>query len=217
MIGVDTLPDLTKDAGDRNRTSPFAFTGNRFEFRAPGSQQTVAAPMVVINTIMAEALDYCATTLEAAVADGTDFNVAVQTLLAEIVANHGAVIFNGNGYSDEWQIEAEQRGLKNLKTTVDSLPELMTPESVALFTTYGVFNERELESRYEIGIEQYVLTVGVEANLTSEIATTVILPAALRYQTELAQNVAALKAAGVEADLSTLEAVSAPCRCSRSR
>ena len=171
MIGVDTLPDLTKDPGDRNRTSPFAFTGNRFEFRAPGSQQTVAAPMVVINTIMAEALDYCATTLEAAVADGTDFNVAVQTLLAEIVANHGAVIFNGNGYSDEWQIEAEQRGLKNLKTTVDSLPELMTPESMALFTTYGVFNERELESRYEIGVEQYVLTVGVEANLTSEIAT----------------------------------------------
>jgi glutamine synthetase len=209
-IGVDTLPDLTKDPGDRNRTSPFAFTGNRFEFRAPGSQQTVAAPMVVINTIMAEALDHCATTLEAAVAEGTDFNVAVQLLLSEIVANHGAVIFNGNGYSDEWQIEAEQRGLKNLRTTVDSLPELMSPESVALFTTYGVFNERELESRYEIGIEQYVLTVGVEANLTSEIATTVILPAAIRYQTELAQNVAALKAAGVEADASTLAAVSAP-------
>jgi len=209
-IGVDTLPDLTKDPGDRNRTSPFAFTGNRFEFRAPGSQQTVAAPMVVINTIMAEALDYCATTLEAAVADGADFNVAVQTLLSEIVANHGAVIFNGNGYSDEWQIEAEQRGLKNLKTTVDALPELVTPESVALFTTYGVFNERELDSRHEIGIEQYVLTVGVEANLTSEIATTVIVPAAIRYQTELAQNVAALRAAGVDADLSTLHAVSAP-------
>jgi len=209
-IGVDTLPDLTKDPGDRNRTSPFAFTGNRFEFRAPGSQQTVAAPMVVINTIMAEALDYCATTLEAAVADGADFNVAVQTLLSEIVANHGAVIFNGNGYSDEWQIEAEQRGLKNLKTTVDALPELVTPESVALFTTYGVFNERELDSRHEIGIEQYVLTVGVEANLTSEIATTVILPAAIRYQTELAQNVAALRAAGVDTDLSTLEVVSAP-------
>jgi len=209
-IGVDTLPDLTRDPGDRNRTSPFAFTGNRFEFRAPGSQQTVAAPMVVINTIMAEALDYCATTLEAAVAEGTDFNAAVQLLLSEIVASHGAVIFNGNGYADEWQIEAEQRGLKNLKTTVDSLPELMAPESVALFTTYGVFSERELESRYEIGIEQYILTVGVEANLTSEIATTVILPAAIRYQTELAQNVASLKAAGVEADLTTLAAVSAP-------
>ncbi len=209
-IGVDTLPDLTKDPGDRNRTSPFAFTGNRFEFRAPGSLQTVAAPMVVINTIMAESLDYCATTLEAAVSEGTEFNVAVQLLLAEIVANHGAVIFNGNGYSEEWQIEAEQRGLKNLKTTVDALPELKTPEVKALFTTYGVFNERELESRFEIGVEQYVLTVGVEANLTSEIATTVILPAAVRYQTELAQNVAALKAAGVDVDTSMLAAVSIP-------
>ena len=128
-IGVDTLPNLTKDPGDRNRTSPFAFTGNRFEFRAPGSNQTVAGPMVMINTIMAEALDYCATSLEAAVADGTDFNEAVQALLAEIVADHGAVIFNGNGYSDEWPIEAEQRGLKNLRTTVDALPELISPEA----------------------------------------------------------------------------------------
>jgi glutamine synthetase len=209
-IGVDTLPDLSKDPGDRNRTSPFAFTGNRFEFRAPGSLQTVAAPMVVINTIMAEALDYCATELETAVAAGTDFNEAVQTLLSNIVADNGAVIFNGNGYSDEWPVEAAQRGLKNLRTTIDALPELITPEAVELFSKYSVFSEREMHSRYEVGLEQYVLTVGVEANLTLEIGTTTVLPAAIRYQTELAANVAALKAAGVDADLSTLQAVSAP-------
>ncbi len=210
LIGVDTLPNLTKDPGDRNRTSPFAFTGNRFEFRAPGSGQTVAGPMVMLNTIMAEALDYCASELETAVAGGTDFNEAVQTLLTEIISNHGKVIFNGNGYSEEWPIEAEQRGLKNLRTTVDALPELITPEAIELFSKYEVFNEREMHSRYEIGIEQYVLSIGVEANLTLEIGTTTILPAALRYQTELAGNVAALRAAGVEADTSTLESVSAP-------
>ena len=200
IIGVDTLPDLTKDPGDRNRTSPFAFTGNRFEFRAPGSLQTVAGPMVMINTIMAEALDYCATRLESAVAAGTDFNEAVQTLLAEIVSEHGAVIFNGNGYSEEWQVEAAQRGLKNLRTTVDALPELITPEAIELFSTYAVFNEHEAHSRYEIGCEQYVLTVAVEANLTLEMGTTTILPAALRYQTELALNVKALADAGLAPD-----------------
>ncbi|KQW43968.1 glutamine synthetase [Nocardioides sp. Root1257] len=210
MIGVDTLPNLTQDPGDRNRTSPFAFTGNRFEFRAPGSLQTVAAPMVVINTIMAEALDYCATSLETAVADGTDFNEAVQALLTTIIGDHGAVIFNGNGYSEEWPVEAEQRGLKNLRTTVDALPELISEEAIELFSTYGVFSEREMQSRYEVGIEHYCLTVGVEANLTLEMGTTIILPAALRYQTELATNVAALTAAGVEADVATLRAVSAP-------
>jgi glutamine synthetase len=209
-VGVDTLPHLTKDPGDRNRTSPFAFTGNRFEFRAPGSLQTVAAPMVVINTIMAEALDYCATVLESAVADGTDFNEAVQTLLTAIISDHGAVIFNGNGYSEEWPIEAEQRGLKNLRTTVDALPELISDEAIALFSKYAVFSDREMHSRYEIGIEQYLLTVTVEANLTLEMATTIVLPSAIRYQTELATNVSALIAAGVEADLSTLRTVTAP-------
>ncbi|MGA8256350.1 MAG: hypothetical protein WB767_07215, partial [Nocardioides sp.] len=209
-IGVDTLPDLNKDPGDRNRTSPFAFTGNRFEFRAPGSLQTVAVPMVMINTIMAEALDYCATSLETAVAGGTDFNEAVQTLLADIVSQHGAVIFNGNGYSDQWPIEAEARGLKNLRTTVDALPELISPEAIELFSKYSVFNDREMHSRYEIGCEQYILTVSVEANLMLEMGTTTILPSAMRYQTELAANVAALKAAGVDPDLSTLQTVSAP-------
>ena len=111
MIGVDTLPELPTDPGDRNRTSPFAFTGNRFEFRAPGSMQSVAGPMTTINTILAEALDYIATSLEAALADGTEFNQAVQTILTEIITNHGASVFNGNGYSDAWQLEAADRGL----------------------------------------------------------------------------------------------------------
>jgi len=209
-IGVDTMPDFTKDPGDRNRTSPFAFTGNRFEFRAPGSMQTVAGPMVILNTTMAEALDHVATTLEKSVADGTDFNESVQTLLADIIAEHGSVVFNGNGYSDEWPIEAEQRGLKNLRTTIDALPELITPEAVQLFSQYGVFSEREMHSRYEIGLEQYILSISVEANLMLEMGTTIILPSATRYQTELATNVASLKAAGVEADTTDLVAISKP-------
>ncbi|CAN5286852.1 glutamine synthetase III [soil metagenome] len=207
-IGVDTLPVLPTDPGDRNRTSPFAFTGNRFEFRAPGSLQTVAAPMVTINTIMADSLDYLATKLEAAVAGGTHFDEAVQSLLTEIITEHGAVVFNGDGYSDAWPIEAEKRGLKNLKTTLDALPELITPEALELFEKYGVFNHREQHSRYEIGLEQYLLTVGVEARLTYEIGTTSILPAAVRHQTELAVNVSALLAAGVQADKAPLEEAS---------
>src|SRR5882757_5743385 len=209
-IGVDTLPVLPTDPGDRNRTSPFAFTGNRFEFRAPGSMQTVAAPMVVLNTIMADSLAYCATELENAVAEGTDFDAAVQPLLTSIITEHGAVVFNGNGYSDKWQIEAAERGLPNLRTTLDALPELITESAMELFEKYKVFNHREMHSRFEIGVEQYALTVGVEARLTLEIGSTLILPAAVRYQTEVAGNVGALKAAGVEADTSTLAEVTAP-------
>ncbi|CAN3129957.1 Glutamine synthetase [Mycobacterium sp. smrl_JER01] len=209
-IGVDTLPALPTDPGDRNRTSPFAFTGNRFEFRAPGSGQTVAVPMIVLNTIMADSFDYMATALEKAVADGTEFDSAVQQLLTEIITEHGAVVFNGDGYSENWQIEAAERGLPNLKTTLDAIPELIKPEAVEVFERYGVFNERELHSRYEVRLEQYALTIAVEAKLALELGTTVILPAAVRYQTELAQNVATLKAAGVAADTTLLEAVSAP-------
>jgi len=210
MIGVDTLPHLPTDPGDRNRTSPFAFTGNRFEFRAPGSGQTVAVPMIVLNTIMADSFDYMATALEKSLADGTEFDAAVQQLLTEVITEHGTVVFNGDGYSDNWQVEAAERGLPNLKTTLDAIPELIKPEAVELFERYGVFNERELHSRYEVRLEQYALTVAVEAKLALELGSTVILPAALRYQTELAQNVATLKAAGVEPSLVLLDEVSAP-------
>ncbi|HEY0577996.1 MAG TPA: glutamine synthetase III [Pseudonocardia sp.] len=209
-IGVDTLPVLPTDPGDRNRTSPFAFTGNRFEFRAPGSMQTVAGPMVMINTIMAEALDHCATELETAVAAGTDFDTAVQNLLTEIITTHGAVVFNGDGYSEKWQLEAAERGLPNLRTTLDALPELISEPAMELFEKYKVFNHREMHSRYEIGLEQYALTIEVEARLTLEIGSTLILPAAVRYQTEVAGNLGALKAAGVEADVSTLAEVTGP-------
>ncbi|WP_448642361.1 glutamine synthetase III family protein [Geodermatophilus sp. URMC 63] len=210
IIGVDTLPVLPTDPGDRNRTSPFAFTGNRFEFRAPGSQQTVAGPMVTINTIMAEALDHIATELETAVAAGTEFNVAVQKLLEEIITEHGAVVFNGDGYSEDWQVEAAARGLPNLRTTLDALPELVSESAMELFSTYGVFSEREMHSRYEVGLEHYALTVGVEARLTLEIGTTSVLPAAVRHQTEVAQNIGALRAAGVGADTSALEEATRP-------
>lgn len=210
LIGVDTLPVLPTDPGDRNRTSPFAFTGNRFEFRAPGSGQTVAVPMIILNTIMADSFDYMASALETAIDAGEDFDAAVQRLLTEIITDHGAVVFNGDGYSENWQIEAAARGLPNLKTTLDAIPELIKPEAIEVFEKYGVFNERELHSRYEVRLEQYALTIAVEAKLTAEIGTTVVLPAALRYQTEIAQNVATLKAAGVEPSMEVLQEVSAP-------
>jgi len=209
IIGVDTLPDLPTDPGDRNRTSPFAFTGNRFEFRAPGSLQTIAGPMVVINTILAEALDYIATEIDSALDNGTEFNQAVQKVLEEIITVHGSVVFNGDGYSDDWQIEAEARGLPNLRTTIDALPQLITPESMELFTRYGVFNDREMHSRYDIALEQYALSIGVEARITLEMANTVILPSALRYQTELASNLSSLAAIGYDLDTSTLDEVTA--------
>ncbi len=207
-IGVDTLPILPTDPGDRNRTSPFAFTGNRFEFRAPGSLQSIAGPMVIINTILAEALDHIAGQLEARLAEGMDFNASVQTVLEEIIAAHGSVVFNGDGYSADWPIEAEARGLPNLRTTGDALPQLVTEDSLELFRRYGVFTHREIHGRYEVALEQYILTVDVEARLTLEIATTLVLPAALRYQTELATNIASLTAIGMDAETGTLDEVS---------
>jgi len=210
QIGVDTLPVLPTDPGDRNRTSPFAFTGNRFEFRAPGSGQSVSGPIITINTMMAEALDYIASQIEGAVAAGTDFNGAVQDVLTEVITNHGAAVFNGDGYSENWQIEASARGLPNLRTTLDALPELVSEESMELFERYKVFNHREMHSRYEVGLEHYGLSVGVEARLTLEIGATKVLPAAVRYQTELAVNLGALQAAGVAVDSASLDAVSKP-------
>jgi len=207
-IGVDTLPILPTDPGDRNRTSPYAFTGNRFEFRAPGSLQSIAGPMVTINTTLAEALDYIATEIESLMAEGDEFNDAVQKVLEEIITVHGKVVYNGNGYTDAWQVEAEARGLPNLRTTLDALPELVTDEALELFSKYGVFSHREMHSRHEIAYEQYAKSIELESRLTLEMANTVILPAALRYQTELATNVAALKAVGVEADTGTLTEVS---------
>ena len=206
-IGVDTLPKLPRDAGDRNRTSPFAFTGNRFEFRAVGSGQSISDPLVALNTSIAESCDYIATKLEAAVASGKKLNAAIQDVLAEIIQQHGAVIFNGNGYSAEWHAEAEKRGLPNYKTAVDALPVLQKPEVIALFDKYKVLSPRELGSRYETYLEQYNKTINVEANLTAKIAKTSILPAALRYQSALAENVNAVKTAGLVPDTVVLKQV----------
>ncbi|MCL4145797.1 UNVERIFIED_CONTAM: hypothetical protein GTU68_017774, partial [Idotea baltica] len=188
-VGVDTLPLFAKDAGDRNRTSPFAFTGNRFEFRAVGSNQSIAGPLVAMNTIIAESVDFCATKLELATQGDPDkLNGAIQELLTEIINDHSAIIFNGDGYSDEWHAEAAERGLLNLKSTPDALPALQTPETLAMFEKYEVLSERELESRLETYLEQYCLTVDVEANLTISMAKKLIFPAAIRYQSELAST-----------------------------
>jgi glutamine synthetase len=165
--------------------------------------------MVTINTILAEALDYLATEIETLVEGGTEFNVAIQKVLEEVITVHGGVVYNGDGYTEAWQTEAAARGLPNLRTTLDALPELITDEAMELFSHYGVFSHREMHSRYDIALEQYILSVGVEARLTLEIANTVILPAAMRYQTELATNLASLKSVGVDVDSSTLDEVSA--------
>ena len=165
-VGVDILPELPKDAGDRNRTSPFAFTGNRFEFRAVGSDQSISAPLTAMNTIITDSLDFIATKLESA----EDLNVGIQSVLKEILEEHGDIIFNGDGYSDEWQEEAAERGLPNLKTTPDALPALAAPETVEVFERFGVLSKAELESREEIRSEQYCGKINVEANLVTEIA-----------------------------------------------
>ncbi len=206
-IGVDSLPKLPMDAGDRNRTSPMAFTGNRFEFRAVGSSQSIGDPMIAVNTAVAESCDYIATKLESAVGSGKKLNVAIQDVLAEIMQKHGAVIFDGNGYSAEWHAEAEKRGLPNYKTAVDALPVLQKPDVIALFDKYKVLSPRELHGRYETYLEQYCKTVNVEANLTTKIARTSILPAAFRYQTALAENATAMKGAGFTPDTAVLKQV----------
>jgi len=205
-VGVDVLPPLPKDAGDRNRTSPFAFTGNRFEFRAVGSSQSIAGPLVAMNTIVAESLDYCATRLEEATGgDPSKLHGELQKLLTEIMNAHGAIIFNGDGYSEQWHTEAEKRGLLNLKSTPDALPILKSNEVKELFTKYGVLSERELLSRLETYLEQYCMSIQVEANLTIEMAKTLIFPAAIRYQNELASTCANLKMLGYEFDTDTLD------------
>jgi glutamine synthetase len=208
-VGVDTLPTLPKDAGDRNRTSPFAFTGNKFEFRAVGSSQSIAGPLVALNTIVAESLDYIATELEKGTGgDPGKLNAAVQKVLQQIISEHGRVVFNGDNYTAEWHKEAEKRGLPNLKTTVDALPALTSPEIISLFEKYNVLSKGETESRETIYLEQYVKTIAAEARLTIEVAKTMILPSAIRYQGELAQTAASVKAAGLAPDTELLQKVS---------
>ncbi|MFN0017755.1 MAG: glutamine synthetase III [Pirellulaceae bacterium] len=207
-VGVDTLPTLPKDAGDRNRTSPFAFTGNKFEFRAVGSSQSIGGPLVALNTMMAESLDYIATELEKATGgDVGKLPAAVQKILNEIITKHGGVIFNGDGYTQAWHEEAEKRGLPNFRTCVDALPQLTSPDVVSMFEKYGVLSPRETQSRQDIYLEQYVKTVLTEAKLTVEIARTLIFPAAVRYQNQLATACTNLKVLGYTFDTDTLDEV----------
>src|SRR6187431_1611602 len=195
-MGVSVLPKLPRDAGDRNRTSPFAFTGNKFEFRAVSSGQSIAFPNMVLNAAMADALDSVATDLEAATTKGEDLAKAVSKLLTKIVKEHKRIVFNGNNYSAEWEKEAGKRKLLNLKNTVDALPQLVTKDAIKLLEKYRILNEREIHARYEIFLESYNKTINIEGQLMVLMANRYILPAAIEYQKQVGQSVAAVKAGG---------------------
>jgi glutamine synthetase len=201
-LGARTLPQLPRHSGDRNRTSPFAFTGNKFEFRAVGSSQTIAWPNTVLNTIVAESLDYVATELEKAVGKNGSpekLEKAVFVLIQKLIKQHKRVIFDGDNYSSEWHAEAEKRGLPILKDSVEALPVLKEKKNVDLFKKYGVLNKIEVESRFHIAVERYVKQIEIEAEMMAHIARTQILPAALRHQALLAEAVQKTQAAGVNA------------------
>jgi len=208
-IGADILPKLPKDTTDRNRTSPFAFTGNKFEFRAVGSSQNCADANVVLNTITAQALKEMADELEKVSAD--KFDTELQKILQKIIKDHKRVVFNGDGYNEDWVVEAEKRGLPNLRTTPEVLPHLVSEKSIKLFTDHGVMTKPELESRYEVEKEIYEKKLEIEARIAAEIARTMILPVAMDYQGTLANNLITLNDLGVKAGskalLSELEKV----------
>jgi glutamine synthetase len=196
--GVMVLPKLPRDAGDRNRTSPFAFTGNKFEFRAVSSGQSIAYPNIALNMAVTESLDYMATELEKSIKGGKSLEKAVAELLPKVIKENKRIIFNGNNYSLEWEKEAAKRGLLNLKNTVDALPQLVSKDVVSLFEKYKVLNERELHARHEIMLEQYNKVVNIEGQLMVLIANRYILPVALDYQRQVASSVAAVKSAGAK-------------------
>jgi glutamine synthetase len=194
--GVSVLPRLPRDAGDRNRTSPFAFTGNKFEFRAVSSGQNIAWPNMALNAAMADALDSIATELEKATAKGEDLKGAVSKLLTRVIKEHKRIVFNGNNYAPEWEKDARKRGLLNLRNTVDALPQLVDKQVVKLLDRFKILNEREVHARYEVFLENYNKTVNVEGQLMVLMANRYITPAALTYQRQIGESVAAVKAGG---------------------
>ncbi|OLD15377.1 MAG: glutamine synthetase type III [Acidobacteria bacterium 13_1_40CM_3_65_5] len=194
--GVLVLPKLPRDAGDRNRTSPFAFTGNKFEFRAVSSNQSIAYPNIALNVAVTESLDYMVTELEKATKGGKSLEKAVAELLQKVIKENKRIIFNGNNYSKEWEKEAGKRGLPNFKNTVDALPQLISKDAVGIFEKYKVLNEREVHARYDVMVETYNKTVNVEGQLMVLMANRYILPAALEYQKRVADSVAAVKSVG---------------------
>ena len=193
--GVSTLPDLNKDATDRNRTSPFAFTGNKFEFRMVGSADSIAPANVVLNTIVAESFKEIADELEKA----DNFDMACHDMIKKLFTDHHKIVFNGNGYTDEWIAEAERRGLPNIPSMVDAIPALTTPKAVKLFESFGVFTEAELKSRAEIKYEAYAKAINIEAKAMLDITGKQLIPAVIAYSTELANSVLAVKEAGADA------------------
>jgi len=195
-LGVSVLPKLPRDAGDRNRTSPFAFTGNKFEFRAVSSGQNIAFPNIILNAAMADSLDYVANELESATSKGEELNKAVGKLLTKMIREHKRIVFNGNGYSAEWEKEAKKRGLLNHKNTVDALPEIVTKDAIKLLDRFKILNERETHARYEVFLEAYNKTINIEGQLMTLMANRYILPAALEYQKQIGQSIAAVKAGG---------------------
>ena len=197
VIGVTTLPPLPKDATDRNRTSPFAFTGNKFEFRMCPSSSSIAMPNIVLNTIVAEVLQEIADRLEKT----ADVNAEVQEILVEYVSKHKRVVFNGNGYSDEWVVEAESRGLQNLKTTVEATKALIAEKNIAVMEKHAVLSRVEMESRYEIALEAYIKTINVEALTMVDMSKRQILPAVINFATNVAASINEINATGIEVDL----------------
>ena len=196
--GVKTLPDFMKDATDRNRTSPFAFTGNKFEFRMVGSRDSISECNVVLNTIAAEVFRDACDRLEAA----DDFDTAVHDLIKEYAIQHQRIVFNGNGYAPEWEAEAKRRGLPILPSMVDAIPALTTDKAVKLFESFNVFTRAELESRAEIQYEGYAKAINIEAKTMIDIATKQIIPAVIRYTTVLAESINSVKAVSVSLDVS---------------
>jgi len=194
--GVSVLPKLPRDAGDRNRTSPFAFTGNKFEFRAVSANQSIAFPNIALNVAVAEALDHVATKLEEAVKNKKSIDEAVKELLPKMIKANKRIVFNGNNYSDDWRKEAAKRGLLNLTNSVDALDELVEPDVVRIFEKFKVLNERELHARYDVALETYVKTINVEAQLMVLMANRYILPPALKYQKDVADSVKSVRDAG---------------------
>ncbi len=199
-FGVDMLPSLPKDGTDRNRTSPFALTGNKFEFRAVGSSQTCAWPMAVLNTIVAETLDDIATKLEP-LAGTPGFDAAVAALTRDIITRHDRVVFNGNGYSEEWVAEAERRGLPHIKGTLEALEVLARPDTIALFEKYGVLSAAELLARKEVQVESYYKLLAIEAKTCLKMLQTIYMPAIAEQMTEICGTVASIRAAGITAGL----------------
>lgn len=195
--GVSTLPNLAKDATDRNRTSPFAFTGNKFEFRMVGSADSIASPNTILNAIVAEAFCEAADVLEKA----EDFDLAVHDLIKEYMTKHQRIIFNGNGYSEEWVKEAERRGLPNIRSMVEAVETLTTDKAVKLFEKFHIFTKAELESREEVLYETYAKTINIEALTMIDMASRQIVPAVVKYTKSLADTVIAVKEAGADASV----------------